>query len=229
MKSITLSLVCSFTMIGYGFAQSVTVVLSVDQVRYDSVSNLVSSAAGAATGLLVVDTTGQGFGGLLEGQSVTIGSFIGLDNNLKVVQRTDFNANSALGEGLWVSPLDSQSIDLTDGVAPGQELAFIWLPTLPTSVDILTRDDPYGLANVSNWVIPSDGGVANDYKLLSNTRTGLFGGSNANTFQATDEQTFALFAVVPEARHYALWLAAGVVVALCLRQRRPQPQSRRSC
>lgn len=200
-----------------GQLQAATVVFAVDQAR-DTVGNLVDSAAGAATGLLVVDVTGQGFGQLAAGQSTTVGSFLGADNNLKVVQRADFSLFAT--DGIWQSPVGQQQIDFVNGVAAGQELAFIWLPSMPTSQGTLAPGDAYGIAVFGNWVVPTQGGVANDYKLLSTTRNGLFDPVGSNSLLATDLQTYASSIVaVPEASHYATLFALMSVGLLLVAHR----------
>lgn len=210
---IAISIICAAACLVTAANASVTVAFSVDLVR-DSGGTAVSSAAGAATGLLVVDTTGQGFGLLQNGQSITVGSFIGADSNLKVVHRADFSTFAT--DGVWSQV---SNFDLTDGVSTNDEMAFIWLPTLASTTNIINASDPYGLANVSNWVVPSDGGTASpDYQIISNTNSGFFT-TNANTFQATDPQTFAIFSVVPEPSQYATLAALGALLMVARRRR----------
>lgn len=187
---------------------AVTIRFNADSLRDDSGLAVSTSALG----LIVADTTGNGFGQLSVG-SISVGSFIGSSD--LVVFRADFT--SAGTPGVFSST--ASNVNLFGDWGAGDQLAFIWIPTFTTVSTNLSAGVRYGLVTDSAWLTPSDGGLSPVFQVISTTSNGFFS-LNATTLSISDVQSRASLSVIPEPSTFVLFTGLGVIGFVATRRRR---------
>jgi len=186
---------------------SVTIAFNADSLR-------TSDGTPAPTdtlAMLVADADGLGFGALSAG---SINQFDTIGSGDVVVARFDFSTFATPGV-IFEAP---SGINLT-GFDTGDELAIVWFPGLTTADTAIAQGQSYGLLSSSAWTVPSDGGTATGYQVISTSNNGFFG-PTPETLNVTDVQSQAAFTAVPEPRAYAAIAGALALGALTLRRRR---------
>jgi hypothetical protein len=196
---------------------TVTINFEVDSV-YNSAGALTPSTS---LGMLIADTTGDGFGQIFENSNISTGSFIG--SNDLVIYRGDFNVGDA-GDppvpisGIWTAAIVAT---LADSFNSGDRLAFVWFPTLTINTTTATAASSYGLLTDSRWVTPADASNVT-YQIITTPSQGIFT-PGENALEIADAMARAMFTVgaIPEPSTFGLLAgAAGLAFASSRRKRR---------
>ncbi len=200
ISMIGLALLAANTVYG-----TVAINFNADMLR----NSLGSPVSTTSLALLVADTSGAGFGGILNASALinqysTITSTT-TGSNLMVLWRSDFSAFGTNG----IVSFAATPLTLQGSWVAGDKLAIVWFPTLTLANTSLAGGTSYGLITNSNWVTPTNGGTTPiPYQVISTTNNGAFT-SNANTSNLTNAQTNATFTVVPEPGSLSLLLLGG--------------------
>lgn len=209
MKSISkLATIAASLLILSNAPAAVVIDFNVDSVR-TSAGALVPTSG---LGLLLADTAGDGFGAINAG-GISAGDMVGSFDY--IIYRADFSAFGT--DGVW-----SQStglLTLTGSWTAGDNLAFVWFPTLTIASTTVSGGVSYGLlSNSGIWTTPADGTSTTDpYQIISVTNNGFFS-SNAATLSVTDNQSQASLTTVPEPATLALF-AGGLTAFVIFRRR----------
>lgn len=192
---------------------AVTINFSVDSV-YTSAGAAVPTTG---LGLIIADTTGDGFGQINAG-SISVGSLLGSSD--LVVFSADFSTFGT--DGVWF--VAATDLSFSNSWNGNDKLAFVWFPTLTSGSSTVQNGLEYGLLADASWVTPSDGGSnENTYQIISSGGNGFFG-ANANTLQLTNSQARSILSVggvaIPEPSSFAALAGLGILGVVATRRRR---------
>jgi hypothetical protein len=198
MKNLFLGIGAVFAVSQLGAAVAIS--FNIDSVFTSSGASVPTSGLG----MLVADTTGDGFGAILEG-SLASGALVGSSD--LIVYRASFETFGT--NGVW-SELAS-NLSLSGNWTANDRLAFVWFPTLTISSLTASNSISYGLLSDVSWVTPADGSFnETTYQSITTTNNGFFT-PNSATLSIPDSMARALLTVgaIPEPSTFAL--LAGVV------------------
>ncbi len=169
--------------------------------------------------LLIADTSQNGFGSLLTGSQLSVGSFLNADDQILGTALID---TDSFAPGSTVAEFDA--ISLSTGIfstlTSNDPLAIVWFSFLDGSSTNISTGDTYGLftggltplEGTSPWIVPSSGSALIELFFKTEIADGPYPESAA----------YATFTVgaIPEPATYASFLGAAALGFVAYRKRR---------
>jgi len=107
--------------------------------------------------VVALDTATNPFSGLLANDNISTGSTIGGGDYFVLDTGTAVDGALGVAAQLNITNFQTSGTSIAADVAAGNEVGFLWFPSLSTSDDVLDQGDSYGFFTASDWLLPVQG------------------------------------------------------------------------